>query len=39
MSTLHLCIICFTVAICVAMITSTIDKAVVSYKANKNKHD
>ncbi len=39
MSTLHLCIICFTVMICLAMITSTIDKAVNKRDSDKDRND
>ena len=39
MSTLHLCIICLTVMICVAMITSTIDKVVSKRDSDKNRND
>lgn len=34
-----LIIICFTVLLCVAMITSTIDKAVGKHDTSKDKHN
>jgi hypothetical protein len=39
MSTLHLVIICFTIVVCVAMITSTIDKVVRKNDTDKNRND
>ena len=39
MSTLHLVIICFTVVVCVAMISSTIDKVVGKHDSDKNRND
>ena len=37
--TWNLIIICFTVIICVAMVTSTIDKAVGKHDSSKNRND
>lgn len=39
MATLHLIIICFTILLCVAMVTSTIDKVVVKRDSSKNRNN